>query len=573
MAPTVRALADRVWDHVLRTEPHYALRAGHPVEHLPSGSLDEAEERTATGRSVRAALAGIDEAALGRDERDTVALLRFIAEHWAGADQSWWWHFPVAPYQLFDLSFTAPQAFDAITFADPNADVERFRSLARDLARRVRGAEAKLRAQAERGWGTPRAALPGFVSAVSAVAGLRAAMQRWLTLDEHRVEPLSPALRGKLADGLGRAATNDILPAVDSLLRYLEGPARDTAAPGAGLARYPGGEEAYRRLVRQYASYDISPEQVHELGQAQVAELTENMAKLRSEAGFDGDEAAYRSVLEADERFHARRAEDVAATYRRHLAAIEPLLGQWFSVMPKAPHAVERLDPELEAGLSYGYYEPPGPAHPAGRYRYNGSGLDGRSQINAATLIFHELVPGHHFHLARQEEDTALHPIRGRFAPELLGAYTEGWAEYAASLGMEMGLYSDPWDRYGHYVHQRLTAQRLVVDTGLNAFGWSLEEAAAYMASTTLESPQQIHTETLRYSTDMPGQALGYRLGFLKFWELREQAARTLGSAFDVRAFHEVVLGPGALPLTAVSANTADFAAGHTPGRPATWAG
>ncbi|WP_409179508.1 DUF885 domain-containing protein [Amycolatopsis sp. VS8301801F10] len=560
MAPTVRALADRVWDHVLRTEPHHALRAGHPVEHLPSGSLDEAEERAATGRSVRAALAEIDDAAL---DRDTAALLHFVADQWACAGESWWWHFPVAPYQLFELSFTAPQAFDAITFADPDADVELFRSLAGDLARRVRGAEAKLRAQAERGWGAPRAALPGFVSAV---AGLRAATQRWLTLDEHRVEHLSPALRGRLADGLGRAVTNDVLPAVDSLLRYLDGPARDTAAPGVGLGRYPGGEEAYRRLVRQYASYDISPEQVHDIGQAQVAELTEKMAELRSETGFDGDEAAYRKVLEADERFHARRAEDVAATYQRHLAAIEPLLGHWFSVLPKAPHTVERLDPELEAGLSYGYYEPPGPANPAGRYRYNGSGLDSRAQINAATLIFHELVPGHHFHLARQEEDTALHPIRGKLAPELLGAYTEGWAEYAASLGMEMGLYADPWDRYGHYAHQRLTAQRLVVDTGLNVFGWSLEKAEAYLAATTLESPSQIHTETLRYSTDMPGQALGYRLGFLKFWELREQAARTLGPAFDVRAFHEVVLGPGALPLAAVSENTADFVAEHTAG-------
>lgn len=316
--------------------------------------------------------------------------------------------------------------------------------------------------------------------------------------------------------------------------------------------------------MRQYASFDISPEEVHELGLAQVAELTEQMAKLRAEVGFDGDEAAYRRVLEADERFHARGADDVAATYRRHIAAIEPLVGGWFSVLPEAGYEVERLDPELEAGLSYGYYEQPGPTNPAGRYRYNGSGLDTRSQIDAATLIYHELVPGHHFHLARQEEDAGLHPVRGVFAPELLGAYTEGWAEYAASLGTEMGLYTDPWDRYGHYVHQRFTAQRLVVDTGLNALGWSLEEAARYMASTTMESPGQIRTETLRYSTDMPGQALGYRLGFLKFWELRSRAAEALGPAFDVRDFHEIVLGAGALPLTAVAENVASFVAERT---------
>ena len=259
MASTIRTLADRVWDHVLRTEPHHALRNGQPVERLPSGWLDETEERAAVGRSVR-------------------------------------------------------EALDVITFAEPLADVERF----------------------------------------------------------------------------------------------------------------------------------LSPEEVHDLGLTQVAELTEQMAKVRAEVGFDGSEAAYRRVLEADERPHARSADDVAATYRRHLAAIEPLVGQWFSVLPKAGYEVERLDPELEAGLSYGYYEQPGPTTPAGRYRYNGSGLGTRSQINAASLIFHELVPGHHFHLARQEEDTGLHPVRGLLAPELLGTYTEGWAEYAASLGMEMGLYIDP---------------------------------------------------------------------------------------------------------------------------------
>ncbi|RBM18313.1 DUF885 domain-containing protein [Prauserella sp. PE36] len=561
MALTIRSLADRVWDHVLRTEPHYALRNGQPVERLPCGSHEEAEERVAVGRSVREALIGIDVAALEQDERNTAALLRFVADDWTRADESWWWHFPVAPYQMFEFSHTAPQVFDVITFADSTADVERFHALAADLARRVRVAEAKLRAQAERGWGIPRAALPGFVSTVE---GMRVAMRRWLTLDDSRLEPLSPALRGRLQDGLRRVEENDILPAVDSLLRYLDGTGRDTAAGGVGLGQYPGGERAYRELVRQYASFDISPEEVHELGLAQVAELTEQMAKLRAEVGFDGDEAAYRRVLEADERFHARGADDVAATYRRHIAAIEPLVGGWFSVLPEAGYEVERLDPELEAGLSYGYYEQPGPTNPAGRYRYNGSGLDTRSQIDAATLIYHELVPGHHFHLARQEEDASLHPVRGVFAPELLGAYTEGWAEYAASLGTEMGLYTDPWDRYGHYVHQRFTAQRLVVDTGLNALGWSLEEAARYMASTTMESPGQIRTETLRYSTDMPGQALGYRLGFLKFWELRSRAAEALGPAFDVRDFHEIVLGAGALPLTAVAENVASFVAERT---------
>jgi uncharacterized protein (DUF885 family) len=205
--------------------------------------------------------------------------------------------------------------------------------------------------------------------------------------------------------------------------------------------------------------------------------------------------------------------------------------------------------------MSFGYYEPPNQQSPIGRYRYNGSGLDTRSQINAAALIMHELVPGHHFHLARQSEDTSLHLLRGQLPPMALGAYTEGWGEYAASLGFEMGVYADPWDRYGAYQHQRMVAQRLVVDTGLNLYGWSVERAAECMAGTTMESLQRIRTEILHYATDLPGQALGYRLGWCKLWQLRERAEHALGADFDVRDFHELVLGSGALPLTAVEAN------------------
>jgi uncharacterized protein (DUF885 family) len=149
-------------------------------------------------------------------------------------------------------------------------------------------------------------------------------------------------------------------------------------------------------------------------------------------------------------------------------------------------------------------------------------------------------------------------PLIRREALEL-GAFNEGWAEYAAGLPEEVGAYdADPLDRYGRLVHERFTAQRLVTDTGLNAMGWSLDDARAYMRRTTMESETQIATDTLRYSTDMPGQATAYRMGFLTFRRLHEQAEQRLGGRFDVRAFHEAILGQGALPLTVVEAHVAD---------------
>lgn len=271
------------------------------------------------------------------------------------------------------------------------------------------------------------------------------------------------------------------------------------------------------------------------------------MAEERSALGHRGTEAEFHAELFARPEVWASTPEEVEAKYQRAVTRIEPLLDDYFPVRPRAPYGVRRLDPALEAGMTYGIYEPPTPQQPTGLYRYNGSNLQDRSLLNAAAIIYHELVPGHHFHVARQAENETLPNVR-REAIEF-GAFNEGWAEYAASLADEMGLYDEDYDRYGWLSHQRFIAQRLVVDTGMNVMGWPLEKGRAYMSRHTLESDLQVATETLRYSTALPAQALGYRLGFLTFHDLRDRAKTVLGPAFDIREFHEAVLGAGALPL------------------------
>lgn len=544
-------VADDAWGHVVATQPYFALRGGHPVERLPHGSLEEARGDAALGRSIRARLRQVDPARLPADDRNTFALLSHLGTEWSEAEDSWWWHFPVAPYQSHEIALYGDQVLRSVSLTN-QTEVDRYLSLAADVAAWARRAREKLVRQANRGWGIPVAALDGFVATVR---GHRAGARNWLRVADTDLRMLGPAARGKLTDGVEKILAEEVVPAFDAALDYLTGPARDTAVDRVGLAQYPGGEAAYRKLVDSYATFAITPEEVHELGLEQVALLDQRMAEVRAEVGFDGGERDYQRALETDARFHASSPETIEATYRRHIGAAEPSVGALFHVLPHARYDVERLDPALEAGMSFGYYEPPTPRRPVGRYRYSGSNVDTRSQITAAALILHELVPGHHFHLARQAEDTSLHPVRAELAPMMLGAFTEGWGEYAASLGFEMGVYNDPWDRYGAYLHQRFVAQRLVVDTGLNLYGWSLDKAGEYMATKTMESPDQIRTETLRYATDMPGQALGYRLGWRKLWQLREQAERALGDAFDVRDFHELVLGAGALPFGAVEDN------------------
>jgi len=197
--------------------------------------------------------------------------------------------------------------------------------------------------------------------------------------------------------------------------------------------------------------------------------------------------------------------------------------------------------------MTFGYYDMPTAEEPTGRYRFNGSTLSERPLISAAALIYHELVPGHHFQLNLQRENETIPAFR-RLGSQT--AFVEGWGEYASDLAGEMGLYSDPYDEYGRLGMDMFLSTRLVVDTGMNLMGWPRQKAIDYMLDHDLESATQITSETLRYSADRPAQALAYKMGSNKIRELRQRAEKALGPKFDIRRFHDAVLGSGSMPLS-----------------------
>jgi len=380
---------------------------------------------------------------------------------------------------------------------------------------------------------------------------MRSALSSGLRVGDNRLVALDPSARSAFRAAVARSVDADLEPAFDELVGVLDDPEYQVGAPGqVGWAHYPGGEAAYRAFVRQQLTLDVAPEDLHELGLQQCAELAERMREVRAALGFTGSEAEFHERLAREPRLFARTPAEVEDRYVSNVARLEPLLPDWFTTLPRAPYGVARVDPELEASLAYGYYEVPRADQPVGRYRYNGSDLGNRSLLGAATLIYHELAPGHHFQIARQAENDSL-PLLRREVAEFI-AFVEGWAEYAAGLGWEMGLYEDPWDAYGRLAHERFMAQRLVVDTGLNLATMTLEQARAFMRANTIESDAQIGPELLRYATDLPGQALTYRTGHLEFIAQRAAAQSRTGEAFDLRAFHEAILSGGALPFPAL---------------------
>jgi uncharacterized protein (DUF885 family) len=511
----------------------------------------ELHEDVAFARDLLTRLDSISTDDLSNAARLTAAFLRSSLTAITASVDDIWYSFPVTPYNSIALIWYVQHVFAPFTVATVD-DAERFVRLLSDFARIIQVDREILREQAARGIRVPRPALPGVRATLEGVtAGASAVIPA-----PQRFEGL-----GTEADAwtsrVRRSLDEDILPAFDALLKTVE--AESGAAPEAvGLYQYPGGDEAYRRAVKRHTNLPLDPNEVHQVGLAEVTDLTERMAQVRERLGAPADEATFHAALREDLSLYARTPEEVEQRYWKHIHRFEPHIGRFFSVLPKAPYGVKRLDPAAEPGMTYGYYEMPTPEEPVGHYRYNGSNLDKRPMISAAALMYHELIPGHHFHLARQTENDKLPPLR-RQALEF-GSFNEGWAEYAASLPEEVGTYEeDPLDRYGRLVHERFTAQRLVVDTGMNALGWPLERAREYMRAMTMESDTQIGTETLRYSTDMPAQALAYRMGFLTFRRLRREAEETLGTKLDIRELHETILGAGALPLDVLQVHVREY--------------
>jgi uncharacterized protein (DUF885 family) len=554
------AIAERIWQYRVSSEPYLQMRCGIPVRTIRADTLANAEQDAAFAADVLSELRRVGAAVEDHDDVLTVEFLREELNRTQASPRTWWLRFGVTPYACSGLGVYVQMIFQTFSFDSLEA-TDRYLALMVDYTRLIDSMRDKVALQAQRGWRVPKPALPGVVGMLQS---LKVAAARTLTVSSDRLATLADTRRTQFVDEVARVWRTEVEPAFDSLIASL-GPEYEREAPqSVGLSQFPGGEEAYRVLVREHATFDIDPERIHVVGVAEVARLCEEMGAIRSSLGFDGSEASFSEHLRTSGRLHARSPQDVEDRYRYHIERMSAVVSRYFGKLPVARYDVAPLDESMQATISYGYYEPPTAAKPLGVYKYNGSGLDIRSQLSSAALIYHELVPGHHFHLALQAENDALPMIRR----EALGitAFNEGWAEYASGLALEMGLYDDPYDRYGRLVHERFIAQRLVVDTGLNLLGWSLERARDYMKMHTLESPAQIASETLRYSTDLPGQALAYGLGCLKFRQLRERAERALGSRFDVRSFHDALLAAGALPMTILDRHIDGFIASHGAG-------
>jgi uncharacterized protein (DUF885 family) len=348
-----------------------------------------------------------------------------------------------------------------------------------------------------------------------------------------------------------RALEEKLRPAFRRTLAFLRDEYLGRARTTSGLAALSGGAEYYRFLIRSQTTLPLGAPEIHRLGVAEVARIQRGIASVMSEAGFRGTRGEFFDMLRSDKRFVPASAEALAEAYLAIGRRVDATLGRLFDTRPAAALAVRPTPAESAPNDAAARYMP-GSAElgKPGVFYFNTFDLHRRPTWGMETLYLHEAVPGHHFETMLARENASLTPLQ-RFVGNT--AFSEGWALYAESLGFELGLFTDPYQRAGHYNDELLRALRLVVDTGLHEQGWTREQAIEYMLANSAMGEGDVVSEVERYIVN-PGQALAYKIGALTIRRLRERAERALGPRFDVRAFHRQVLGTGGVPMQVLEA-------------------
>lgn len=354
-------------------------------------------------------------------------------------------------------------------------------------------------------------------------------------------------LRGEYA-----AMVRDQLTPVHTRLRdFLKNEYLPAARDTVGLSELPGGAALYRLYVEQSTTLPLDPEAVHKLGLSEVARIKGGMDAIRKQTGFKGDLQQFFEFLRSDPRFRPATREALRDGYTAIGKRVDARVREQFALMPKTQMEIRPVEPFREKSAAAGSYEQgtPDGARP-GVFYYSAYDLPSRSTWGMETLYLHEGIPGHHFQISLAQENEAL-PAFMRFGGNT--AFVEGWALYAETLAQDLGMETDPYQRFGGLNDEMLRAMRLVVDTGIHAKHWTRDQAIKYMLDNSSMSRTDATVEVERYIA-IPSQALAYKIGALTILRLKAKAQKELGTRFDPRAFHAQVLDTGALPMTVLEA-------------------
>jgi len=563
-AQQAQAVFEGYWSQTAELFPEWATyRGDHRFgDRLNDGSPEGRARWFALARETLAQLRALPRDALGAQDRLSADILtRELADSVALEPFTGWRTMTVnaAPFPF-------QASFHNLVRASPMAtEADARRMLARMAAypRRVDQEIANLRRGMAQGWVPPKRSLQVVLQQLDTQLAKTGAASIYFEPFDRLGRDIAEPARANLRSEGAAAVDTQVLPALRKLRAFVADDYLAKAPEEGGLARYPGGLQVYETLVRSETTTDLTPAAIHAIGLQQVAKAREGMEAVRREVGFAGDLQAFIRYLNTDKRFFKASGEEVLAGYRDIIKRVEPELPRLFAQLPRAPVGVRALPDFMGLGAVESYNGPPLNGTGPGWFNANALAYAVRPAWGMEAIALHEAEPGHHLQYARAAELTGLPMFRraGGFT-----VYAEGWGLYAETLGPELGLYQDPYSRFGFYTNQAWRAARLVVDTGIHAQGWTRQQAIDYMTAAAGLERNRVESEVDRYIS-VPAQALTYMIGQLKILELREKAQRALGPRFDLRRFHMAVLDQGQLPLDLLEGVVDEWIAREANGR------
>lgn len=559
-AAQAHALFEEYWERTAHMFPEWATyRGDHRFgDRLNDGSPQARERWFALARELLARLEALPSGALGRQDRLSVEVLARRFRLSLASE-------PFADYETMTVD-ASPWPFQASFASLLRASPMETEAQARQVLARMRAYPgrveqeiAKLRRGMAAGWVPPRRALEVALGQLDVQLASRGEASIYFEPFGRLGAEIPEGTRARLRSEGVAAVDGQVLPAVQRLRDFVAGEYLARAPEEGGLLRYPGGAAIYAALVRRETTTDLSPDAIHAIGLEQLALAQQEMEAVRREVGFAGDMQAFQRYLNTDPRFFKRNGEEVLAGYRDILKRVEPELPRLFMQLPRVPVGVRATPDFMGVGAVESYNGPSLDGKRPGWFNANALAYKIRPVWGMEAIALHEAVPGHHLQIARAAELTDLPMFR---RAQGFTAYAEGWALYAETLGPELGLYKDPFSRFGFHTNQAWRAARLVVDTGIHAKGWTRQQAIDSMTTATGMERHRVEWEVDRYISQ-PGQALAYMIGQLKIIALRDKARAALGERFDLRRFHMVILDQGPLPLDLLERVVEEWIAGQ----------
>ena len=540
----LHALFDAAWEREMADDPLNASYLGdRRYERVwPDVSLKAIEGRYVANLATLDRLGGIDRAALSPQDQLSYDLFAWHYRNRVGT-------YPFKPY-LYELRpreglQTLSEQAELLPFATVT-DYENWIARLKAVDRYVDQYRALLEVAIREKRTQPRVIMERVEPQLAALIGANAEENPFYEPFKRIPESIPAAERARLQSEGRAAVATVVIPAYARFEKFFRERYLPAARQTDGIWDTPDGAAFYRKLVALHTTTNLSPEEIHELGLKEVARIRGEMDRIIQQVGFKGSFQEFLTFLRTDPQFYYQSPEELFRAYSVLAKQIDPELVKLFRRLPRTPYGVRPIPMTSAPNTTTAYYQ--GPALDGSRAGYFYVNLykpEVRPKYEMEVLTLHEAVPGHHLQIALAQEQTDLPAFR-RNADAT--AFVEGWALYTESLGEQLGLYKDPYSKFGQLTYDMWRAVRLVIDTGIHAKHWTRQQAIDYFKANAAKTEADIINEVDRYIS-WPGQALAYKMGQLKILELRTLAQQQLGSRFDIREYHDVVLSNGAVPL------------------------